>query len=116
MSCMCPWVIYLMRGATYEATVTVTGVADIATAAEWRLRCVDQNQVVILAASSIGANPMLVPMPGQTNSMRLTVPASVTATLAVQSGYYDLEIAWASGTVRRYISLGSLQVLQKAGT
>jgi hypothetical protein len=113
---MCPWVIYLMRGATYEATVTITGVADIATAQEWRLRCVNESQAEFLTASSTGASPRFVAVPGQAGAMKLTIPASVTALIGVQTGYYDLELTWTGGIVRRYISRGTVQVLEKAGT
>jgi hypothetical protein len=113
---MCGWVIYFLKGATYEATITIDGVADIANATEWRVRCVDERQNVILTASSVGASPMLVLVPNTDGkSMRMTVPATTTSAMVVQSGYYDLEVLWTNGVVRRYISRGSVEVVQKAG-
>lgn len=111
---MAGWIISILKGATFEATITMSGVANIATATEWRLRCVDNNNSSILTASSIGASPMLVSL--SSNSFRLTVPAATTAAMTVQNGFYDFEIVWADGSIRRYISRGDMQVLQKAGT
>jgi hypothetical protein len=112
---MCGYVINILKGATYEATVKMEGVADIATAQEWRVRCVDEQQAVLLTASSVGANPMMVLMPNTTDTMRLTIPAATTATLAPQTGYFDFEIVWSGNVVRRYISRGQVRIVQKAG-
>jgi hypothetical protein len=108
------WTIYLLKGATYEATITMSGVADIATATEWRVRCVDEAGNAIFTASSVGASPMLVSL--TTSSYRLTIPAATTATMDVEAGYYDFEVLWTGGTVRRYIARGNVQVIAKAGT
>lgn len=51
-----------------------------------------------------------------TSSYRLTIPASTTAGMDVEAGFYDFEICWAGGaTIRRYIARGAVQVVQKAG-
>lgn len=107
------WTIYLLKGATYEATINMTGVADIATATEWRVRCVDEAGNAIFTASSVGASPMLVSL--TSSSYRLTIPAATTSTMDIEAGYYDFEICWTGGVVRRYIARGNVQVIQKAG-
>lgn len=109
------WNIVLAQGATYQATITMVGVADIATATEWRLIGSMSGQAAFLVASSTGVSPML--QAGINSAQKiLVVPAASTAVYPLGNGRYDFEILWTGGVVRRYISNGYLQVDPKVGT
>lgn len=106
------WPINILKGATYEATITMVGVADIASATLWRVRAVDEAGNSIFNATT--ANGMLVA--GATAAeKRLVLAAADTAALQVEAGNYDLEVEWSGGVVRRYIARGVVQVIPKAG-
>ena len=111
---MANWNIIIAREATYQVTITMSGVSDIALATEWRLTCSMPDQAAFLVASSTGVSPMF--LPGTSSAQKiLAIPAATTATMPLGNGRYDFDILWTGGVVRRYISNGYLQVNPKVG-
>lgn len=107
------WNIIFSRGATYQVTLTISGVADIALATEWRLVCSLPDQAAFLTATT--ANGMFVA--GATAAQKiLVVPAATTSTMDLGNGRYDFEVDWPGGVVRRYISNGYVQINPEVGT
>lgn len=111
---MAVWNITFNQGATYQVTLTINGVSDIALATEWRLTCAAPDGTVFLTASSAGGSPMII-AGAQPYIKTLVVPAATTATFPLGNGRYDFEIHWAGGVVRRYIANGSVQVTSEVG-
>jgi hypothetical protein len=107
------WNIIFERSATYQVTITVDNVPNIATATDWRLICAQPNEPAFLVATI--ANGNFLPT-AQSNSKILVVPASATAVMPLGNARYDFEIVWTGGVVYRYISNGLVQVNPKAGT
>lgn len=101
------WNIIIAQGATYESTITITGVSDIASATEWRLIASFPNQEPFLTATT---NNGLIVAGTAVNSKVLRIPAATTATYATGNGKFDFEVLWSGGIVRRYQSNGFLQV------
>lgn len=111
---MAVWNINFSKGATYQVTLTIDGVADITNATEWRLTCAQPNGTVFLTASSTGVSPMFVAT-AQAKTKILAVPSATTLTFPHGNGRYDFEVHWAGGVVRRYINNGSVQVTSEVG-
>lgn len=111
---MAVWNINIHKGATYQVTLTIDGVADIGAATEWRLTCAQPNGTVFLTASSIGASPMFVAT-ALAKTKILAIPSATTLTLPQGNGRYDFEVHWTGGVVRRYIANGSVQVTSEVG-
>lgn len=105
--------IIFNKGATYRTGITITGVADIATATLWRVRCAMPNEAAFLEATT--ANGMIIAGTGANNKI-LVVPAATTAGFPLGNGRYDLEIEWAGGVVMRYLAGQPLQVVPKVGS
>lgn len=106
------WNIVFARGATYQQTINVAGVADIAAATLWRVRCAMPNDTPFLEATT--ANGML--QAGATTSQKImSIPAATTATFPLGNGRFDFEIEWAGGIVRRYVSGSLAQVNPEVG-
>jgi hypothetical protein len=109
---MASWNIIINREATYQVTLTMSGISDIALATEWRLTMSMPNQAAFLVAST--ANGLF--LPGTSSAQKiLVIPAATTTTMPLGNGRYDFDILWAGGVVRRYIANGYLQVNPKAG-
>jgi hypothetical protein len=109
---MAHWNIIFSQGATYQQDITLTGVSDIASATEWRVRCAMPSEAPFLVATT--ANGMLVPT-ANANRKTLSVPAALTADMPLGNGRFDFEVEWAGGIVRRYYPNGSLQVVPQVG-
>lgn len=107
------WNIIFAQGATYEQTITMDGVSDIATATLWRLSFAMSNDAPFLTATT--ANGYLVPT-GSANERKILIPASITDAMPLGNGRFDFEIEWAGPIVRRYVSNGYCQVNPPAGT
>lgn len=106
------WNVIFNKGATYQTTVTMTGVADIATATAWRLICAFPDQAPFLTAST--ANGMITA--GSSPAQKIiTVPAADTADFDTGNGRFDFEIEWTGGIVRRYVAGGNMQVNPATG-
>lgn len=112
---MAVWNIIMARGATYEETITLTGVPDIASATEWKVRFAQADATAFLTASI--ANGMIVDVsPPVTGKKLLRIPAATTSTLPIGNAWFDFEVEWSAGTiVRRYVSAGYAQVNAKVG-
>lgn len=109
------WQLVFLKGATYEQRITLTGVADIASATGWRVRVAQPNAVAFLDATT--ANGMIVDTsPPATGVKVLRVPAATTATFPIGNARFDFEVEWAGGVVRRYYENGDAQVNPKVGT
>lgn len=106
------WNIIFNQGATYQATITVTGVEDIETATNWKLVCAMPNQSAFLTAST--DNGMIIAT-AQPNKKTIVVPALTTVDFPLGNGRYDFEIEWTGDVVRRYIANGYLQVNPQVG-
>jgi hypothetical protein len=94
------WNIIFAKGATYQQTITVTGVPDIASATEWTVRCAFPGSAAFLTA---------------TITKTLIVPAATTAAFDLGNARFDFEITWPGDVVRRYYSNGLCQVNPEAG-
>jgi hypothetical protein len=106
------WNIVFARGATYTQTITVTGVANIATATEWRIRCAFPNEPEFLLATT--NNGLMIA--GATTSQKvLVVPAATTALFDLGNARFDFEVAFPDGSVSRYISNGLCQINPEVG-
>jgi hypothetical protein len=109
---MANWNIIINREATYQVTLTMSGIADIALATEWRLTLAMPNAAPFLTATT--ANGLF--LPGTSSAQKiLAIPAATTTTMPLGNGRYDFDILWTGGVVRRYIANGYLQVNPKAG-
>ncbi len=112
---MAVWNIIMARGATYEETITLTGVTDISSATEWKVRFAQSDGAAFLTASI--ANNMIVDVsPPVVGKKLLRIPAATTATLPIGNARFDFEVEWSGGTtVRRYVSGADAQVNPKVG-
>jgi hypothetical protein len=106
------WNINFFQGATYQQTITVTGVADIATATEWRVNCAFPGSTPFLTATI--ANGMIV-AGATTNQKIMVIPAATTALFDLGNARFDFEIEWTGGVIRRYVANGFAQVNPAAG-
>jgi hypothetical protein len=88
--------IIFARGATYEATLTLENVDDIATATLWRVRCAMPNAAPFLEATT--SNGLIV-----------------ATTSANSNGRYDFEVEFPAGVIRRYLANQPLQVIPEVG-
>jgi len=106
------WNLVFAKGANYTQTITVTGVANIATATEWRVRCAFPDESAFLVATS--NNGMLIA--GTSSSQKiLTVTAATTSGFALGNARFDFEVEFPDGTVSRYISNGLCQINPEVG-
>jgi hypothetical protein len=109
------WQLVFLKGATYEQRITLTGVSDIASATEWRVRVAQPNTTAFLTATI--ANGMIVDATPPTTGVKiLRVPAATTATFPIGNARFDFEVDWTGGVVRRYYENGEAQVNPKVGT
>jgi hypothetical protein len=107
------WNIVIQKGATYQQSITVDGVADIASATLWRVRIATPVNGVIVEATT--SNGMIVAGTAANNKV-LTLTPTTTGALPLGNGTFDFEVEWSSGTIiRRYVSNGLVQVNPKAG-
>lgn len=107
------WNIVFAQGATYTQTITISGVANIATATEWRIRCAFPNAAAFLLATT--ENGMIVPGTSAAQKI-LTVPAATTATFDLGNARFDFEVEFPDGTISRYISNGLCQINPEVGS
>ena len=106
------WNIIIQRGATYEQSVTIEGVADIANATEWRLIMAFSGQPPFFTASTI--NGMIVD--GTTPATKtIIIPPTETDEMELGNARYDFEVLFPGTVVRRYVSNGSVQINPEAG-
>ena len=105
------WRIIMARGATYQQVITVTGIADIATATLWRVRIANATTGVIVDATT--ANGMIT-AGSASNIKTLIISSSTTSSLPMGNARFDFEITLASGIIQRVISNGIAQVNPKA--
>jgi hypothetical protein len=109
---MARWNIIFAKGKTYQQTITLDGVADIASATNWQIDCAFPNEAPFLQAST--ANGLL--QAGLTNNQKIMViPAATTALFDTGNGRFDFYIEWAGGVKRPYYIGGNVQVLPYAG-
>lgn len=106
------WNIIFNQGATYQQTITVTGVADIASATEWRVNCAFPGEAPFLSATT--TNGMIV-AGITTNQKIMVIPAATTALFDRGNARFDFEIEWTGGVIRRYVANGMVQVNPAAG-
>jgi hypothetical protein len=106
------WNVIFNKGATYQTTITMTGVADIATATAWRMIFAFPDQAPFLTAST--TNGLITA--GATSAQKIvTIPAATTALFDTGNGRFDFEIEWAGGLIRRYVAGGNMQVNPATG-
>lgn len=89
------WNIIIVRGMTYQTTVTVTsGIPDIATASNWRLEAAMPNEAPFLTATVSNGY-----FAAGINSAQkiLTVPATASANFPTGNGRFTFSIEWADG-------------------
>lgn len=109
------WQLIFLKNATYEQRITLTGVADIGSATEWRVRVAQPQSAAFLDATI--ANGMIVDVSPPTTGVKLLrVPAATTANFPVGNARFDFEVEWSGGVVRRYYENGEAQVNPKVGT
>lgn len=106
------WNIIFLQGATYQQTITVTGVADIASATVWRVNCAFPGSAPFLTATT--TNGMIV-AGATTNQKIMVIPAATTALFDLGNARFDFEIEWTGGVIRRYVANGLVQVNPPAG-
>jgi len=104
--------IIFARGATYESTLTLENVDDIATATLWRVRCAMPNATPFLEATTDNG---LIVATTSANSKTLRVPPATTAAMPLGNGRYDFEVEFPAGVVRRYLANQPLQVIPEVG-
>lgn len=93
------WNINFIRGKTYQQTITVAGIADIATATAWHIDFALPNETPFLQAST--ANGYMIA--GATSAQKiLVVPASATAGYSAGNARFMFWIEWAGGEKRPY--------------
>ena len=109
------WNITLQVGSQFTQSITITGVADIATASAWSVAIGVPGSTPVLIAST--GNGMIVAGTGASNKV-LTIPYTTTATLIPGNYRFDFDISWTSPTVKtiRYYALGQCLVQPKVGT
>lgn len=101
------WNIVIARGATYTQSITVDGVANIASATLWRVRIAMTDGTIVTATTS---NGMIGAGTGANNKV-LTLTPTTTNSMPLGNGRFDFDVEWASGaTVARYVSNGNVQV------
>jgi hypothetical protein len=102
------WTITIQVGSQFSQSITISGVADIATASEWRVTIGLPGTTPILTAST--ANGMIVAGTGA-NNKTLVIPAATTATLTPGNYRFDFDILWTSPAKQiRYYPLGQCLV------
>ena len=106
------WKIEFAKGYSYEDTITITGVADIATATGWFLSCAMPNEAPFLAAST--ANGLLI-AGASSNQKLVRIPAATTANFPVGNGRFDFWIEWAGGRKIPYYLGGPVTVQPYTG-
>lgn len=107
------WNIVFAKGANYTQTITVEGVANIATATEWRIRCAFVDQPTFLLATT--NNGMMI-AGATTNQKILVVPAATTANFVLGNARFDFEVVFPGGVISRYVSNGLCQINPQVGT
>jgi hypothetical protein len=101
------WNIVIARGATYTQSITVTGVANIASATLWRVRIAMTDGTVVSATT---ANGMIAAGTSASNKV-LTLTPTTTNAMPLGNGRFDFDVEWSSGTtIARYVSNGNVQV------
>ena len=98
------WVITIQKGATYIQTITVSGIADISAAYDWRVIIGKPEDYAILEASL--QNGMITSVPGNPAQKVLTIPSTETSDLMVGNYRFDFDIVWVPGRTERLYSLG----------
>lgn len=106
------WNLNFIKGRTYQTTLTITGVADIATATSWRLDAAFPNEAPFLQAST--SNGLFV-AGNAANQKILVIPSGTTALWAMGNGRFDFWIEWAGGVKRPYYTNGSMSVTSPVG-
>lgn len=109
---MAQWRIIILRGATFEQTVTIDGEPTIASATAWRFVFAMPNQAPFLTASTGNG---LVVAGAAANSKTLVIPSATTDTLPLGNGRFDFEVEWAGGVIRRYAAGLQMQVIPATG-
>lgn len=93
------WNISFIRGKTYQQTITMSGVSDIATATGWTLKFAFPNAAPCLTATT--ANGLLVA--GSTSAQKiLVVPVATTLGIDAGNGEFIFSIEWTGGVSRPY--------------
>lgn len=109
------WQLLILKGATYEQQIAMSGVPDIATATEWTVRVAQPDAAAFLTATI--TNGMIIDLvPPVTGTKLLRVPAATTATFPVGNARFDFEITFPGGIIRRFYENGEAQVNPKVGT
>jgi hypothetical protein len=105
------WNIVFSKGSTYQQTIQMQGVADIASATGWTVRCAFPGAAPFLTATI--ANGMIIGEDPDTKT--LIVPAATTDTFELGNARFDFEITWAGNVVRRYYANGLCQINPEVG-
>lgn len=107
------WTIVFEQGATYYQSVTINDPDfNVATATSWQLICAEPDGTIFLTATT--SNGMIVA--GATPYQKyINIPAATTANFPIGNGRFDLQLTYTGGVVRRYYSLGNVQVNPVAG-
>jgi hypothetical protein len=109
---MARWNIVIAKARTYQQTITINGVADIATATRWVLECAFPNETPFLVAATDNG---LMLAGAAANQKILVVPAASTELFKTGNGRFDFYIEWAGGVKRPYYIGGSLSVIPFSG-
>lgn len=106
------WNIIFNRGATYQQTITLAGVADIATATDWVVRCAMPDSAPFVTATI--ENGMMIPTE-DANSYVMQVSAADTLEFPLGNGRFDFEVWFPGDIVRRYVAGAFVQVNPEVG-
>jgi hypothetical protein len=109
---MSKWNIIFAKGRTYQQTITLDGVADIASATGWSVHCAMPNEATFLEATT--ANGLLI-AGATSNEKVMVIPAATTANFETGNGRFDFFVEWSGGVKRPYYLGGGLQVLPYVG-
>lgn len=106
------WNIVFNRGATYQTTITLDGVADIATATDWVVRCAMPDSEPFVTVN-IGNGGMIAT--AEPNAYIMQIQAADTADFPLGNGRFDFEVWFPENIVRRYVSGALVQVNPEVG-
>jgi hypothetical protein len=102
------WIINIQKGASYIQTITVSGIADISAATNWRIVIGNPGGTSILEASV--TNGLITSVTGNPAQKVLSLPPTVTSQLEVGNYRFDFDVVWGSSRTERLYALGQCLV------
>jgi hypothetical protein len=105
--------LVIEQGATFDTTVTWTADGTPVDLTGYTARMKVAEDYDSTPALSLTSSPAAgLTLGGTAGTIRIVITDEQTATLAIESGKYDLELEAADGTVRRLLR-GNVSVLQE---